>query len=567
MHTYNKKFYQEYGLKVTEDIVREPISDAAQEAYDHTHYLIFSGTGTKADIPVLKDYIRQYPDVPAFKNHLSGLYNQLGMKVESKRLAIEIINIHPDYKFGRISLANICIEDGSLDMAKKMLGEPRNITAFYSGAEIFHYSDFMAYHSVTGMYEMEIGNRDAAEKNLEILIDYDPDHGATEILASHIIKRSFQSTQKRMKADKVIKIEVDSFPTYTPAQTDIPPKLNHEELEAFYLYSEKELPKEIMGDIMQLPRETLIADLEAILEDGIRRFDYFQEQIFDDFNESEQSFMVHAAYFLGALEAKESLNTLLNVFRQGEEFHEYWFADYFEGYFEEPLFLIAKNQPEALKNYTLEPNQYHAPRTMALETLVQIALHSPDRCEKIVKYIKEICDYHFARPDDKGIIDTDFLTDLAGVPTPLRDVSLLDYARQIDERNWLGYMVFGDLEEIRRETNLPPEAADLKPMPLDIYEFYNGKYIERRDQYKKFEDIEKRMNSKVTRYMTDIVIDRISRRVPQPNYSYREDYPPEHSRQEYQEPVVNIAPKIGRNDPCPCGSGKKYKKCCLKKAS
>jgi len=21
--------------------------------------------------------------------------------------------------------------------------------------------------------------------------------------------------------------------------------------------------------------------------------------------------------------------------------------------------------------------------------------------------------------------------------------------------------------------------------------------------------------------------------------------------------------KIGRNDPCPCGSGKKYKKCCL----
>jgi preprotein translocase subunit SecA len=24
--------------------------------------------------------------------------------------------------------------------------------------------------------------------------------------------------------------------------------------------------------------------------------------------------------------------------------------------------------------------------------------------------------------------------------------------------------------------------------------------------------------------------------------------------------------KIGRNDPCPCGSGKKYKKCCGKNA-
>ncbi len=31
------------------------------------------------------------------------------------------------------------------------------------------------------------------------------------------------------------------------------------------------------------------------------------------------------------------------------------------------------------------------------------------------------------------------------------------------------------------------------------------------------------------------------------------------------EPYVRNAPKVGRNDPCPCGSGKKYKKCCLGK--
>jgi SEC-C motif-containing protein len=29
-----------------------------------------------------------------------------------------------------------------------------------------------------------------------------------------------------------------------------------------------------------------------------------------------------------------------------------------------------------------------------------------------------------------------------------------------------------------------------------------------------------------------------------------------------EKPVVREEPKIGRNDPCPCGSGKKYKKCC-----
>jgi SEC-C motif-containing protein len=30
---------------------------------------------------------------------------------------------------------------------------------------------------------------------------------------------------------------------------------------------------------------------------------------------------------------------------------------------------------------------------------------------------------------------------------------------------------------------------------------------------------------------------------------------------------VRVGPQPGRNDPCPCGSGKKYKKCCLDKAS
>ena len=29
-------------------------------------------------------------------------------------------------------------------------------------------------------------------------------------------------------------------------------------------------------------------------------------------------------------------------------------------------------------------------------------------------------------------------------------------------------------------------------------------------------------------------------------------------------PVVRDKPKVGRNDPCPCGSGKKFKKCCGK---
>ncbi len=31
---------------------------------------------------------------------------------------------------------------------------------------------------------------------------------------------------------------------------------------------------------------------------------------------------------------------------------------------------------------------------------------------------------------------------------------------------------------------------------------------------------------------------------------------------QHKNPVITTSEKIGRNDVCPCGSGKKYKKCC-----
>jgi preprotein translocase subunit SecA len=38
-----------------------------------------------------------------------------------------------------------------------------------------------------------------------------------------------------------------------------------------------------------------------------------------------------------------------------------------------------------------------------------------------------------------------------------------------------------------------------------------------------------------------------------------------HSGEDERQPAKKDAKKVGRNDPCPCGSGKKYKKCCANK--
>lgn len=42
----------------------------------------------------------------------------------------------------------------------------------------------------------------------------------------------------------------------------------------------------------------------------------------------------------------------------------------------------------------------------------------------------------------------------------------------------------------------------------------------------------------------------------QGRWSFHSAHPPK------QTPTQRAQPKVGRNEPCPCGSGKKYKKCC-----
>ncbi len=51
---------------------------------------------------------------------------------------------------------------------------------------------------------------------------------------------------------------------------------------------------------------------------------------------------------------------------------------------------------------------------------------------------------------------------------------------------------------------------------------------------------------------------RLRRATPPPKFELVKDSPLPR-----MIPLVKAEAKIGRNDPCPCGSGKKYKKCCL----
>lgn len=60
---------------------------------------------------------------------------------------------------------------------------------------------------------------------------------------------------------------------------------------------------------------------------------------------------------------------------------------------------------------------------------------------------------------------------------------------------------------------------------------------------------------------------RKKRSTPRPRYNIFPDLAPLDADEFSDIPAIPVrrSAKIGRNDPCPCGSGKKYKKCCLRK--
>jgi preprotein translocase subunit SecA len=53
-------------------------------------------------------------------------------------------------------------------------------------------------------------------------------------------------------------------------------------------------------------------------------------------------------------------------------------------------------------------------------------------------------------------------------------------------------------------------------------------------------------------------------RPQQVTYSRGEEEDQEEAK---EQPVTRFGDKVGRNDPCPCGSGLKYKRCCAEKSA
>jgi SEC-C motif len=118
--------------------------------------------------------------------------------------------------------------------------------------------------------------------------------------------------------------------------------------------------------------------------------------------------------------------------------------------------------------------------------------------------------------------------------TLLLDFPRAEYRQLIDSmadiKSELGVMYsISDVESAFDETQDSPEWEQF----ADPWEFYSEEAITRRAEQSLEDD------------------------------DQDDDVSDDDDEEQFVETVVYSSPKVGRNDPCPCGSGKKYKQCCL----
>ncbi len=567
---YNKKFYEKYSMKVTEDPIKDYTDNKLDNTIERMHRTVRSGNLSKKTIAELEGLVEIHPHITSLKNYLYVAYNFDNQKSKALDILHTTIKQHPDYIFGHLNMATHYLTEGHVDKAASTLIEPYDVRKLEKG-EFIHISAFKSYYTTAIEIEIERKNLEKAEALHRILFDYNKNEDIVKKLARKIVVLRMLLNPIFKKAPSERKVETISKPIQGHFLLDANgnPIFNHLEIQQLYQYSLDNIPQSVIKSIMSLPRTTLVQDLEHALSDMVLRWENHFSKI--DYEDDTHSFGYHALYFLTALKSYESLQTILNILRQDNEILEYWFADSIDSYFNVTLYLVGENQLNMLKAFALEENIIGWNRAIACKVAAQVALKQPERREEVLLWFKEIIDFHLQNPDNQALIDTHFLSCLVGELTDFAAIELENDIKALYEQGWIEDSMNGNFETVLKELKKPIRKYHIEPMPDNIYELYSGEYLKRQDNsdYERDSQIEDKLNDPHKMYLAEIMVgaftkafkSKIGEEEDEDDEAGYYDDDEEDYDWEPQLPVKRTEPKVGRNDPCPCGSGKKYKKC------
>lgn len=472
----------------------------------------------KRIIEELTQLIIENPTVPILKNYLSVAYNARGNYQKALEANNWLATEHPDYLFARLNQAHACINDHQYEKVPEILGEALEIKQLYPERDIFHLVEITSFYKLTVRYFVAIENYELAENRLELMKDIAPKHHDTEEAERYLFAFRLKNSAKRWEEENKQRITPHNSKSAPSIVKENTPLFNHPEIKNLYQYGLR-IPHQLLRDILALPRKTVVEDLERILTDAIDRYEYFSNK---EYHEEKQSFVIHALFLLNELKSEESLPKILSFLEYQHDVVHFWIGLHQTETLWQCLYGLGAENCSLLKQFLMKPGIDTYCKTPGSQALCQIALHQPQKRNEIAAIYQEIFTLFLETSADGNLLDTDFLGFAIGNTIYCGFQELLPIIKKLYDKGYVSTSINGNYASVVKDFTKPPRPYHQRKI-LNIFNLYD-KLISSWFGYNEEKEI---------------------------NYS-----------QPSIKPQQGISVKINRNDLCPCGSGKKYKKCC-----
>jgi hypothetical protein len=511
----------------------------------------------------IKNFIERFPLNPTLKNYLGIAYQKAGMTDEYNALLDEITEKHPDYLFGRIMNAVAKLKDGNPEEAAELMGGFTNIGLMYPHRKVFHQTELKGYESTAIQYYVFMDDVEEAAERLKYLksigIPTNELKGIAETAEDYKMLAILRGLKQRTKEDEAKGYKkIEGFLRDKYEQTEVEPTFQNKVIDELY-FNDYDISNQLIERILACPRESLITDLEIVVKDSIQRYQYFSEK-YEDIAPEHTYFLHHALILLGELKAFDSLDVVLEPLRQGYHFNEFWFGDY-NGIMLRTVLILSRNQLDVLKEFMLESDNDSFNRGLISDVVSTVGIAEPNRLEEVLIWFKEVLDLLWENKENKSILDSYVLASIISDIIDLHAADILHtHAKRFFDTGLVDETISGNWDDHLKELQYP---NTFRAIPIEsIYELYKEIREENiPDTYKEVtynpvrqaeirKDMEeKKVDSKIKNFMTPLYELAFGKEMPQKSL-----FPSNRN-------IPLPSPNIGRNDPCYCGSGKKYKKC------
>ena len=467
----------------------------------------------------LEKLSKENPNLPQLKNYITVAYNNLGNVAKSLEINGQLLKEFPNYLHARLNAANHYIHSGEPDKALQFLGKNLDLKESLPTRTEFHFSEVQAYYFSTVMYAIAKKNLPLAENRLAFYKSIDEENPRIEELDDMVDDlRCYLRFEEDEDFDNDFKMIIENSPPVTD-RID-PPVFHHTEIHQLYQLGFKNATP-VLNLILALPRATVIQDLELVLQDGIERYPYFADKEWSVFT---HSFPLHALFLLMELKATESLDSILDFLQYEEEFLELYIGDFLTEEMWQCLYLLGKEKPTLLKEFLLKPGVYGFAKSAVAKALMQISILEPHRSKEIEMLFEELLCFFINAKEEDNVIDPTFLGLMIGDVADAQFITLFPLVERLYDLEYIDKSLEGDFDDFMNNQDIHIRSGSNYKLQT-LSEIYSAPDFCEESEPKKqlFQS-------------------------------------PVNEPKVIQMPISSV--KVNRNDPCPCGSGKKYKKCC-----